>query len=114
MKCLISIGTGNPGVASVEGDIRGFLQTLKNIATETETTANESLSEHRGLLDQHRYFRYNVEQGLQDVGLEEYRKQPRIEAVTLSYLNIEVQKRNLRKCAENLGKKQCVCAEDFS
>lgn len=115
VKCLVSIGTGNPGLTSTREDVKGFLLgTLKDIATETENTTAQSLSQHRGLLDQQRYFRYNVDQGLQDVGLEEYRKQPLIESATRTYLANELQKRSLRDCAKNLGMKECAFVEDFS
>ena len=114
VKCLVSIGTGNCGLTSVGEGVQSFLHTLKSIATESEITAADSLSQHRGLLDRERYFRYNVEQGLQGVGLQEYRKQALVEAATISYLKNEVQKRNLRKCAENLGKKHCAFMEDLS
>lgn len=114
VKCIVSIGTGNPGLISVGEGVKGFLKTLKEIATETEVTTAQSLSQHRGLLDQHRFFRYNVEQGLQDVGLEEYRKQPIIETATRTYLANEMQKSSLRNCAKNLGMKQCAFVEDFS
>lgn len=114
VKCLVSIGTGNPGLTSVGEGVKGFVRTLKDIAKETENTTAQSLSQHRGLLDQRRYFRYNVDQGLQDVGLEEYRKQPLIESATRTYLANELQKRSFRDCAKNLGMKQCAFAEDFS
>ena len=115
VKCFVSIGTGNPGSAIVQDGAKEFLtQTLKEIATETERTAAKSSARHRGLLDRKRYFRYNVEQGLQDVGLEEYRKQPEIEAATLTYLASQMQKFSLRDCAQNLRIKQCVSLEDFS
>ena len=40
MKCFISIGTGNPGMRSIEESAYGFLaNTLKEMATETEPTA---------------------------------------------------------------------------
>ena len=115
VRCLISIGTGNPGSASVQEGAKDFLtKTLKDIATETERTAVNSESQYRGLLDQKRYFRFNVEQGLQAVGLEEYRKRPEIESATLAYLGTQRQKFILRDCAKNLGIKQCAFVEDFS
>lgn len=115
VKCLISIGTGNPGSASVKEGVKDFLtKTLKDIATETEHTAVQSEALFRGLLDQKRYFRYNVEQGLQAIGLEEYRKRADIESATLAYLAIQRQKFSLRDCAKNLGTKQCAFVEDFS
>ena len=115
VKCFVSVGTGNPGSTVVQDGAKGFLtQTLKEIATETERTAAKSLARHRGLLDKMRYFRYNVEQGLQEVGLEEYRKQAKIEAATQTYLSSQSQKFSLRNCARNLGIKQCVFLENYS
>ena len=115
VKCFVSVGTGNPGSTPIRDGAKDFLtQTLKDIATETGRTAAKSAARHRGLLDKKRYFRYNVEQGLQAVGLEEYRKQPDIEAATHTYLADQTQKFSLRDCAKNLGIKQCVFAEDFS
>lgn len=115
IKCFVSVGTGNPGSAPVEEGAKDFLsKTLKDIATETERTATTSAARHRGLLDKKRYFRYNVEQGLQTVGLEEYRKRSEIEAATKAYLADQAQKFSLRDCAKNLGIKQCVSIKDFS
>lgn len=114
VKCLVSIGTGNPGSTSVGEGAKDFFKTLKDIATESEITAARSLSQHRGLLELQRYFRYNVEQGLQGVGLEEYRKQATIETATRTYLANEMQKGSLRRCAKNLVLKQCALVEDFS
>ena len=115
VKCFVSIGTGNPGSKAFQDSaIKFATQDLKDITTETESTATRSLAQHRGLLVQKRYFRYNVEQGLQDVGLEEYLKQPEIEAATQTYLANQMQKFSLGNCAQNLGIKQCVFLEDFS
>ena len=115
VKCFVSIGTGNPGSAVVQdGAIKFLTQTLKGIVTETEHTAEKSLARHRGLLDKMRYFRYNVEQGLQDVGLEEYQKQAVIEAATEKYLINQQRKFSLRNCARSLGINQCVFLEDYS
>lgn len=60
-------------------------ETLQGVATETKETAALFAKTHRGLLDQNRYFRFNVKQGLQDVGLEEYRKIKEIVTATGEY-----------------------------
>lgn len=115
VKCFVSVGTGNPGSSPIKNDVKNFLtQTLKDIATETERTTAKSLARHRGLLDKRRYFRFNVEQGLQSIGLEEYLKQPEIEAATQTYLINQMQKFSLRDCAQNLKTKQCMFIEDSS
>jgi len=115
VKCIVSIGTGNPGSLPIKDGAGKFLiETLKGIATETERTATKSAARHRGLLDRKQYFRFNVEQGLQNVGLEEYQKQAEIETVTASYLSHQSQKFIVRDCAQNLRAKNCVFEEDFS
>ncbi len=60
------------------------------------------------------YFRFNVEQGLQDVGLAEYKVRGIIEAATEMYLDAQVQRFEVRDCIKNLRLKQSVCIEDFS
>lgn len=67
--------------------------------------AEKSASRHRGLIEKNRYFRFNVEQGLQNIGLEEYKRQAEIEAVTISYLSSQMQKFKIRDCAQNLSAK---------
>jgi predicted acylesterase/phospholipase RssA len=114
IKCFISLGTGVPGSVAIKDDAKGFLtKSLKEIATETQRTAEKFASRHRGLLDQKRYFRYNVEQGLQTVGLEEYGKQSNIEAATQSYTSSQAQKFKIRDCATNLAAKKCESATRF-
>ncbi|KAI9654122.1 MAG: hypothetical protein M1829_000976 [Trizodia sp. TS-e1964] len=115
LKCFISIGTGNPGSTPIKDDVKGFLsQTLKDIATDTERKSASALANHRHLLDQNRFFRYNVDQGLQNVGLEEYRRQPEIEAATQNYLINQTQKFSLRDCAQNIGSKQSLTPLHFT
>ncbi|OAP55793.1 hypothetical protein AYL99_09945 [Fonsecaea erecta] len=107
VKCFISIGTGNPGKKTVEDNLLKFLsKTLVQITTETEETAKRFVSRWRQHLDENRYFRLNVEQGLQDVGLAEYREQGRIEAATHQYLDDQHQTSRVRHCVANLKQKQ--------
>ncbi len=89
------------------------MDTLKGIAIETERTADSSQLETE-IFQKKRYFRYNVAQGLQSVGLEEYQKQPEIETVSLTYLTAQEQKFSVRDCARNLRAKQCVFVEDLA
>jgi hypothetical protein len=57
--------------------------------------------------------RFNVEQGLQNVGLEEYLKEGIIQAATNDYLDHQVQKFNVDQCAENMSTKTCLFVDDF-
>jgi hypothetical protein len=57
--------------------------------------------------------RFNVEQGLQNVGLEEYLKQGEIESATNDYLDHQIQKFTVGQCAENMSTKTRLFVDDF-
>jgi len=107
VKCFISIGTGNPGKKAFEDNIIKFLgQTVVEIATETENTERRFIVRWAKHFDEKRYYRFNVEQGLQSIGLDEYKKQGAMEAATESYLTHMAQKFRVRDCIQNLRLKQ--------
>ena len=64
--------------------------------------------------DEKRYFRFNVEQGLQEIGLEEYKKKGAMEAATEGYLTHTAQRFRVRDCIQNMRLKQSVYLEDFA
>ena len=114
VKCFISIGTGNPGISPIEDSaLKVFTKTLKEIATQTEKTAEIFAKSHRGLLFQGRYFRFNVDQGLQAVGLEEYKKEKDIVSATSLYMESQHLQRQTQACSNALKDKECTL-EDFS
>ncbi|KAK0508575.1 hypothetical protein JMJ35_008851 [Cladonia borealis] len=107
VKCFISIGTGNPGTKAVEDKMLRFLsKTLVDIVTETENTERRFIAKWRQHYDEKRYFRFNIEQGLQRVRLAEYQEEGSIEAATENYLNHQGQKFRVRDCVLNLREKQ--------
>lgn len=115
VKCFVSIGTGHPGKKALEDNIAKFLsRSLVGIATETEETERKFIARWARHYDEKRYFRFNVDHGLQEVGLAEYKEQGRMEATTDEYLRHSVQKFRVRDCIENLQQKQCVYIEDFA
>lgn len=100
VQCFVSIGTGDPGKFPVQHNMGPFLyETLKKLATETETTARKFAARWH---DYGNYFRFNVQQGLQGVGLHEWEKQGVIEAATAEYLGQVEQKSLMRQCVMNL------------
>jgi hypothetical protein len=114
VKCFISIGTGNPGKDAFEDSIFKFLgQTVVQIATETENTERKFIARWARHFDEKRYFRFNVEQGLQSVGLDEFKKKGAVEAATHSYLTNIAQKFRVRDCIQNLRLKQSVYIHSF-
>ena len=89
-------------------------QTMLEIATETENTERRFIARWAGHFDEKRYFRFNVDQELQNVGLDEYKKKGAMEAATEEYLTHVTQKFRVRDCIQNLRLKQSVYIEDFA
>lgn len=115
VKCFISIGTGNPGKKAFEDSMIKFLsETVVDIATETDNTERKFIERWAGHFDKKRYFRFNVEQGLQSVGLDEYRKKGTIEAATEGYITHTDRYFRLRDCIENLRLKQNNTGTSFA
>ena len=115
VKCFVSIGTGNPGKKAIEDNMLKFLsKTLVDLVTETEKTEKKMIARWARLFAEKRYFRLNVEQGLQDVGLAEYKEQGRIEAATEEYLDHTQQDGRVKDCVTNLKGKQSMYMEDFT
>ncbi|KAI9775931.1 MAG: hypothetical protein M1839_000720 [Geoglossum umbratile] len=88
IHCVVSIGTGVPDLKDFGDNLKEVVDTLKAISTETEETEKRFLKHHRNIGIGGRYFRYNVQHGLGDVGLDEHRKVAQIEAATERYLQI--------------------------
>ena len=115
VKCFVSIGTGKPGKRAIEDNMLKFLsRTLVNLVTETERTEKRIIARWARLLDEKRYYRLNVEQGLQDVGLVEYKEEGKIAAATEEYLDHTQQNTRVRDCVVNLQGKQSIYIEDFA
>lgn len=109
LKCFVSIGTGNPGRKPIaNGPWNFFSETLVGIATQTEDTAKVFVERHRRLYEGKRYFRFNVQQGLQNVGLEEYQAAALIDAATAEYMDGQETRSAAQECAMNLKQKQCM------
>ncbi|KAJ5207451.1 FabD/lysophospholipase-like protein [Penicillium cf. griseofulvum] len=107
VKCFISIGTGHPGKKAMEDNLLKFVsKTLPALATQTEHTEKQFIAKWRQHYDSKRYFRFNVDQGLQDVGLAEYQEQGLIESATEGYLDHQAVAFRVRDCVENLKSKQ--------
>ena len=86
VKLVVSIGTGMPGTAPFGQQLWEVLQTLQAIATETENSADNFHRDHMDLARAHQYFRFNVAQGLQNVGLEDANQRGTIAAATRRYI----------------------------
>ncbi|KAH8588549.1 phospholipase [Bisporella sp. PMI_857] len=86
IQCLVSIGTGKPRLSAFGDGLKDVARTLVRMATDTELTAEEFLQDHADLGLADSYFRFNVPQGLEEVGLQEYTAVPTIASATMVYL----------------------------
>ena len=91
VACIISIGTGHPETISmpIHTDVfQRFLspdmvQTLRSIASDCEATAHEMA--HRFRHVDGVYFRFNVDQGMQSIGLSDWEKLSEVVVHTRQY-----------------------------
>jgi len=112
IKCLVSIGTGQPSLNPFGDTLLDIAKTLTEIATDTERTAEVFLREHQDLARRKCYFRFNVEKGLEDIGLEDSKQRNVIAAATRRYIVSQVVHEHMKTCAENLSTREC--ASQFS
>ncbi|QRV88367.1 patatin-like phospholipase protein [Ceratobasidium sp. AG-Ba] len=87
--CILSLGTGHRDVIRLRPaggipklQLLKIVGVLKDIATDCEETHNLLA---RRFQDSDVYHRFNVEQGLQEVGLEEWKRLSRVQAHTAAY-----------------------------
>ena len=89
--CLVSIGTGQAGIIGIKKP--GFLQqvfptdvidALKVISTDCEARHEDMLRLFANSLNT--YFRLNVDQGMQEIKLSEWKKLASVEAYTTLYM----------------------------
>jgi hypothetical protein len=107
ISCFVSIGTRHPGVEPMhESAFKTLNNLMVKLATETGRTDEAFEDAHRGLVGEQRYFQFNVEQGLQDVGLEEHEKVGKGKQATDDYLAMQKQKRVLNECVDRLKQKR--------
>ncbi|KAK5165890.1 uncharacterized protein LTR77_008814 [Saxophila tyrrhenica] len=102
ISCLVSIGTGLPSMTKFNDRATGIMQTLADIATDCEKAAEDFQRHHPLMLKSGRFFRFNVDQGLENVGLEEWKRLDDIGAVTRNYLQLERVRMGINKCSKLL------------
>lgn len=107
IKCLVSIGTGVPSLRPFSDDVLHIGKTLIAIATETEVTAERFRREMPLLDSTGRYYRFNVDRGLEDIGLEEAKKVKEIAAATRRYMGMHAVHQQMQACAGNIARREC-------
>lgn len=112
LQCLVSIGTGKlhltPFATSIIKNEIG--RALVAIATDTEQVANTFQIHHTSLYQGKRAFRFNVGQGMENIGLEEKEKMEEIEASTRRYIALEDTFVALEACVRHLSERECAAS----
>ncbi|KAL1892639.1 hypothetical protein Sste5346_006924 [Sporothrix stenoceras] len=103
LQCVVSIGTGVPNLKPVRDDVLGIWATLKDLATETEKTAQQFHRDKSSLDNEGRYYRFNVDHGLEEIGLEESKKKKEIAAATRRYFESQTVFKQMQACANSLS-----------
>lgn len=100
---LISLGTGNAPDTAFAGNAPQIVKKLKEIATQTEETANVFLGgEGRSMAQKGRYSRFNVP-NIAQIGLEEWREKGKITSLTENYVDNEETRPKIEACIEKLS-----------
>ena len=102
IKSIISIGTGVPPLRSTGHTGKQILKWVVAIATDTQSTADEFADEMEHLAEDAPidYHRWNVDHGLEDMELEEWKDFDTLTGATSYYLNNH--KADLDRCAKSL------------
>lgn len=107
--CLISIGCGQASTIGIGSKPTLFhrilplhvVSALRFIATDCETTAQDVARQFKDR--EHVYYRFNVEQGLQKIGMNQYGRLEEVTAHTKQYLRKEEHSRRVTLAARKLG-----------
>ena len=89
VACIVSIGTGRPPLSAVGKRADELLRSMVKMATDTEGTAQDFANEVYNMpeADRPAYFRFNVEKGLEAIGLEEWEHFAKLTEATNTYLD---------------------------
>jgi predicted acylesterase/phospholipase RssA len=108
VHCVISIGTGKPSLKPFGKSALEIGKTILSNATNTEKVAERFERLHSSLFDKNKAFRFNVSEGLEDIGLEEADRLPAITAATKRYIAKQETLTRARACAEVLKERQSM------
>ena len=88
-QCIVSIGTGKGSLKPFGENLMEVGQTLLDMATNADAIAAKFAEDHPELAEdgtQTRYFRFQVQRGLADVGMAEHEKTKSIATATQIYM----------------------------
>jgi hypothetical protein len=103
--CILSLGTGIARSTAISSNLASFLKGSIKIMTDAEDTAKVFAASAVGsdLARTHRYFRFNVPQGMEDLQLDEWKATERMRALTTEYLSHASIGDAIQICAKTLA-----------
>lgn len=117
VACIVNIGTGQANTIKLHSPDffqrlipTGVVAALKGIATDCESVAEDFSRRFGHVKSPGVYFRLNVEQGLQDIPLNECEKLAEIQQHTVQYLQKSLVSREVDSIVEALRKRPTVIA----
>ena len=104
LTCFTSIGTGHLGLNETTNDAGEMLRdTTVKVITQTERTARDFEESHFALFGAGRAFRFNVDHGLEKIGLDEWNQLRDIRAKTRNWLGHARHSNEVGLCAKQLA-----------
>ena len=105
--CLVSIGTGMPALTGYQDQgVKAMMETLVRIATDCEDAAEQFKRQHMRMVRDKRFFRFNVDRGLENIGLEEWKRLDDIKAATRNYAQLEGVRIEMDTCSQVLKERE--------
>jgi hypothetical protein len=100
--CIVSVGTGIPASRDIGRTIMPLFDSLKAMVVDSEKTADEFREDMKSKhgVNQKVYFRLNVQHGLEQIDLEEWKEAGRIKVATEAYTKREWSQ--IDECASQL------------
>jgi hypothetical protein len=101
---FLSLGTGLARTNSLSSNLASFLKGSIKIMTDAEDTAKVFAASAAGkdLIRTHRYFRFSIPQGMEDLQLDEWKATERMRALTTEYLSHVGIGDTIQRCAKIL------------
>lgn len=111
IACLVSIGPGRPPLRSVPTQLQDMTKYLRIVATDTEETEESFARGNRDMVVTDRYFRFNVDHGMEYFSSDEWEAVGTIEIVTREYLRGVATESLIEHCAEKLRRDNRIIEE---
>ena len=102
--CILSLGTGVKKSVPISSNLASVLKGAVAIITDSDDIARVFASSELGveLFRTHRYFRFSVPQGMQDLQLDEWKETEKMRALTTDYLGHVGNGDLIARCAKSL------------